>query len=55
MGVQLGHGHPRGLGGAFQAELRTRLRRFLVEREAAPWEVSGRLAGALWSAWRELR
>lgn len=54
IGVQLGQGHPRGLGDPYEAELRRDLMRFVQAEGEALWETSGRLADATWEAWERL-
>jgi len=54
IGVQLGQGHPRGLGDPYEAELRRDLLRFVQAEGEALWETSAALADATWAAWERL-
>jgi len=55
VGVQLGRGHPRGLGDPYEAELRIDLRRFLIREADSIWRRAGALADAVWGAWETMR
>jgi hypothetical protein len=55
VGVQLGLGHPRGVGAPYEQELRQQLSSYVVAHGDEVWRTSEWLTEAVWSAWQAVR